>query len=74
MVSAVFLALTVTFILLGIGQSGGSQSMIHAGGWAGIVTAALALYTATAEVMHAQYGRYILWVGPPKRVPPRTAA
>jgi succinate-acetate transporter protein len=64
-VSAVIFALAVTFILLGIGQSGASQNMIHAGGFAGLVTAALALYTATAEVMHAQYGRWILPVFPP---------
>jgi succinate-acetate transporter protein len=64
-VSAVFLALTVTFVLLGIGQSGASSNMIHAGGWAGLVTAALALYTATAQVMFASYGRWVLPVFPP---------
>lgn len=67
-VSAVFFALTVTYVLLGIGQSGASQNMIHAGGFAGIVTAALALYTATAEVMHAQYKRWVLPVNEPGRV------
>jgi uncharacterized protein len=64
-VSAVFFALAVTFILLGIGQSGASQNMIHAGGWAGLVTAALALYTATAQVMFSTYGRWVLPVFPP---------
>lgn len=67
-VSLVLLALLVTFVLLGIGQSGGNANMIHAGGWAGIVTAALALYTVTAEVMHAQYGRWFLPVNEPGRV------
>jgi succinate-acetate transporter protein len=64
-VSAVFFALTVTYILLAIGNSGNSSSIIHAGGWAGIVTAALALYTSCAEVMFASYGRYVLPVFPP---------
>jgi succinate-acetate transporter protein len=65
-VSAVFLALTVTFVLLGIGNSGASQSMIHAGGFAGLVTAALALYTSCAEIMRAQYGRWVLPIGAPE--------
>jgi len=64
-VSAVFFALTVTFILLGIGNSGADNSIIHAGGWAGLVTAGLALYTSCAEVMFAAYGRYVLPVFPP---------
>ena len=62
-VTFVFFALTVTFVLLGIGNSGASMSIIHAGGWAGLVTAAAALYSATAMVMHHQYGRWVLPVG-----------
>ncbi len=65
-VSAVFFFLAVTFVLLGIGNSGADKSIIHAGGWAGIVTAAVALYTSCAEVMFAAYGRWVLPVGPPK--------
>jgi succinate-acetate transporter protein len=72
-VSAVFLALTVTFVLLGIGWSGsslttilgGTSGAVKAGGYAGLVTAALALYTSCAEVMHAQYGRWVLPIGAP---------
>jgi succinate-acetate transporter protein len=63
-VTLVFLALTVTFVLLGIGNSGASTNTIHAGGWAGIVTAGLALYTAAALVMHHQYGRYVFPIFP----------
>jgi succinate-acetate transporter protein len=59
----VFFGLAVTFILLGIGNSGGDLSIIHAGGWAGIVTAAAALYTSSALVARAEYGRWILPVG-----------
>jgi uncharacterized protein len=58
-----FLLLTVTFILLGIGNSGGTSSMVHAGGWFGIATAAVALYIFTADVMKATYGRSVLPLG-----------
>jgi uncharacterized protein len=64
----VFLALTVTFALLGAGWSAGplaeiganTQKTIQAGGYAGIVTAALALYCATGMIMKHQYGRSVL--------------
>jgi len=58
-----FLLLTVTFILLGIGNSGGSNGMIHAGGIAGIATGAVALYIACADIMQAVYKRPVLPVG-----------
>ncbi len=63
--SVLFFVLLVTFILLAIGNSGNNSSTIHAGGWAGIVTAAVALYIATAEIMKAQYGRWVLPIGAP---------
>ncbi len=58
-----FLLLTVTFILLGIGNSGGSTNMIHAGGYVGIATGAVALYIACADIMQAVYKRSVLPVG-----------
>jgi succinate-acetate transporter protein len=58
-----FLLLTVTFILLGIGNSGASSSMIHAGGYVGIATGAVALYIACADIMQAVYKRSVLPVG-----------
>jgi uncharacterized protein len=58
-----FLLLTVTFILLGIGNSGLTSSMIHAGGYAGIATGAVALYIACADIMKEVYGRVVLPVG-----------
>jgi succinate-acetate transporter protein len=58
-----FLLLTVTFILLGIGNSGGTSSMVHAGGYFGIATAAVALYIFTADVMKSTYGRSVLPLG-----------
>jgi succinate-acetate transporter protein len=77
-VSGVFLALTLTFIFLGIGWSGssittilsGHSSAVKIGGWIGLVTAALALYTSCAEVMFAQYGRWVLPIGSPAPKPP----
>jgi succinate-acetate transporter protein len=58
-----FLLLTVTFILLGIGNAGGNSSVVHAGGFVGIATAAVALYTAAAEILKAQHGHWVLPVG-----------
>jgi hypothetical protein len=62
-VTFVFFALAVTFILLGIGNSGGDSGLIHAGGWAGLVTAAAAMYTSSAMVARAEYGRWVLPIG-----------
>jgi hypothetical protein len=58
-----FLLLTVTFILLGIGNSGASSGMVHAGGYVGIATGAVALYIACADIMQAVYKRSVLPVG-----------
>jgi succinate-acetate transporter protein len=68
-VSLVFLLLTPTFVLLGIGNSGGTSGIVHAGGYFGIATAAAALYTAAGEIMAAAYGRDVLPLGRPR---PRT--
>ncbi len=65
-VSVLFVLLSITFILLAIGNSGASSSTIHAGGYFGLATAAVALYTAVAEVMKAEYGRWVLPIGAPK--------
>jgi uncharacterized protein len=64
-VQAVFLALTLTFVFLGIGNSGGSASMVHVGGYIGIVTAAFALYAACGEIMAAVYKHDVLPLGRP---------
>jgi hypothetical protein len=58
-----FLLLTVTFILLGIGNSGAHTNIIHAGGYVGIATAAVALYIACADIMESVYKRSVLPVG-----------
>jgi succinate-acetate transporter protein len=74
----VFLTLEITEILLVIGffriSHGQSAYWLHAGGWAGIVTAAVAWYTSAAGVMNGVAGRTVFPVGGPFVSPrPRTA-
>ena len=68
-VFGVFLTLEVTEILLVIGffniSHGGTEWWLHAGGWAGIVTAGVAWYTSAAGVMNGTAGRSVLPVGRP---------
>lgn len=61
--SLLFLLLTVTYVLLGIGNSGADSGMVHAGGYVGIATGAVALYIACADIMQAVYKRSVLPVG-----------
>src|SRR5438105_4998710 len=50
-IALVFLLLTITFLILGIGQSGGSSGTIHLGGWIGILTALAAWCASFAAVV-----------------------
>ena len=65
----VFLTLEITEILLVIGffndSHGGTAWWQHAGGWMGIVTAAVAWYTSAAGVMNGTAGRKVFPVGSP---------
>jgi succinate-acetate transporter protein len=65
----VFLTLEVTEILLAIGffriAHGQSPYMLHVGGWAGIVTAAVAWYTSAALVAKGMPDGPVLPTGPP---------
>jgi succinate-acetate transporter protein len=65
----VFLTLEVTLILLTVANfhiaHGGSTWLLHAGGWAGVVTAGVAWYTSAAGVMNGVAGRSVLPVGRP---------
>jgi uncharacterized protein len=63
-VNVVFFLLAVTFIVLGIGQSGDTSSLIKAGGWIGIATAIAAWYASFAGVTNSTFGRTILPVRP----------
>jgi succinate-acetate transporter protein len=68
-VFGVFLTLEITEILLAIGywnlSHGGTSWWLHAGGWAGIVTAAVAWYASAAIVWNNQAGRIVTPVGRP---------
>jgi succinate-acetate transporter protein len=66
-VMLVFFALAITFFLLGIGESGAHTGLIKAGGWAGLVTAALAWYASFAAVTNSTFGRSVLPVRELKR-------
>jgi succinate-acetate transporter protein len=50
----------VTFVLLAMGNYGGSQDIIQIAGVTGIVAAALAFYLALAELCEYSYGREVL--------------
>jgi succinate-acetate transporter protein len=63
-VAAVFFALAVTFFLLGIGNAGGHVNVVKAGGWAGLVTAAVAWYGSFAAVTNSTFGRTVLPIRP----------
>lgn len=66
-VAAVFVALALTFLLLTIGAFGQSTGFAHAGGYAGLVTAALAWYASFAGVTNATWGRTVLPTFPARR-------
>ncbi len=59
-VALVFALLAVTFIVLGIGNSGGHSGIIKAGGWIGLATAVAAWYASFAEVTNATFRRTVL--------------
>jgi succinate-acetate transporter protein len=59
-VSSVLLFLTLTFVALAIGAYGSNLNYTHAGGWLGLVTAILALYTSFADVTNANFKRVVL--------------
>ncbi len=64
-VLSVFVALTVTFLLLTIGNWGaGHTSMVKAGGWVGLLTALLAWYASAAGVINETHGKVVLPLGP----------
>jgi hypothetical protein len=66
-VSAVFLLLAATFLLLGIGNAGPHPNVIKLGGWLGLVTAVVAWYASFAAVTNSTFGRTVLPVIPLNR-------
>lgn len=67
-IALVFLLLAATFILLGIGNSGGNLSTIKWGGYVGLATAVAAWYASFAAVVNSTFGRVIAPVIPLRRV------
>jgi succinate-acetate transporter protein len=63
-VALVFLLLSVTFVLLGAGNSGAHENVIHWGGYIGLATAAAAWYASFAAVINHTFKRTMLPVVP----------
>ena len=60
----IFVTLSVTFVLLTIGNWGaGHADIVKAGGWTGLATAAFAWYASAAGVIIDTYKRVVLAVG-----------
>ena len=59
-VLAVFLVLTVTFVLLTIGAFNSNAHIDKVAGWFGVVTAALAWYASFAGVLNETYKKTVL--------------
>jgi succinate-acetate transporter protein len=66
-VNVVFLLLTITFLLLGIGQSGEHTDIVKAGGYVGLATAIAAWYASFATVTNKTFGRIVVPVKELKR-------
>ena len=62
-VVAALAALTAALALLGAGNYGASTSLIHLGGWTGVIVAAMAFYLSASELCEAT-----LWPGSAPRV------
>lgn len=73
---SVFLALWITFFLLGASDLFALPALHQAGGYTGLITAILAFYLAAAEVINETHGHVVLPVGAPIVQAPamRTAA
>lgn len=61
---AVFFTLALLFFLLALADWTGNDTILKIAGWEGILTAALAIYTATAQIWNDVYGRVMLPLGP----------
>jgi succinate-acetate transporter protein len=60
---AVFVSLSITFILLTLGAFAGSSTMSQLGGWFGLLTAFVAWYASAAGVTAATFKKQILPTG-----------
>ncbi|HTB45760.1 MAG TPA: acetate uptake transporter [Acetobacteraceae bacterium] len=71
-VQLVFLALWITFFLLGAADLFSMPALHVAGGYGGLITAVLAFYLAAAEVINETHGHVVLPIGAPSA--PRISA
>jgi succinate-acetate transporter protein len=67
-VALVFFLLTITFILLAAGDSGGHENVTKWGGYVGLATAAAAFYASFAGVINSTFGRTVAPTMPLKEV------
>lgn len=63
---AIFLVLWITFFLLAASEWYGSGSLHVAGGYCGLLTAAMAFYLSAADILNEVYERIVLPVGAPR--------
>jgi succinate-acetate transporter protein len=63
-IATVFVLLAATFLLLGIGNAGGHDTIIHIGGWVGLATAVAAWYASFAAVTNSTFKRTVIPVKP----------
>ena len=63
-VMTVFVLLTITFFVLGLGDMMGATGLTHLGGWLGIATALAAWYASFAGVTAFTFKRPLLPTGP----------
>jgi succinate-acetate transporter protein len=68
-VSVMLALLTITFLLLGIGDAGSHGELVKIAGWFGIATAAAGLYAAFAALINTTYERTLLPLRPVRRAP-----
>ncbi|OYV35908.1 MAG: transcriptional regulator [Acidocella sp. 20-61-6] len=61
----IFLALWITFALLGFGDLFGVPALHTLGGYGGLITALLAFYLGAAEIINEAHGRTRLPIGAP---------
>lgn len=60
----VFVFLTLTFLVLAVGDFTGAKTIVHTGGFIGLLTAVLAWYASAAGVINFTWKRTVLPVGP----------
>jgi uncharacterized protein len=61
---SIFLSLWITFLLLALGEWFSATALHVAGGYFGLLTAALAFYLAAADVINETRGKVVLPIGP----------